>query len=253
MIADAEIITAVKTAAERLKYARVAEGLSQEALAELAGVTQGTIGNMEAGIRGKRSPSWPAVATALKRRYEWLRFGKGPEYQSSEPLMAAEPTLAAIAPAKSSAFVTGATIASLSHDLRLTTAALASLLKIPEPEAAGLVAGEVMPSPEQKRLLGAIFNIDPNLIADATAVIARPIPGNARKRNVTLDGYEYQLIQQYRHLPEEAQHVLRSHAAKLEETFGRRSSETPYSRVDAPRSADMPDPDPPPETDYGSW
>lgn len=109
-----------------------------------------------------------------------------------------------------------------------------------------------MPSPEQRRLLGAIFGINPDLITDANAVVARPVPGNARRRSLALDGDEYQLIQQYRHLPEAAQHVLRAHATVLEETFGQRSPQTPFAQGNPPGKTKS-DPDPPPDSDYGSW
>lgn len=139
----------MKTAAERLKYARSAEGLSQGELAALAGVAQGTIGNMEAGIRGKQSPSWPAVADALKRRYQWLRFGKGPEHLSDHagansetaPTVAADPTQG-----------TGATIASLCLDRRLTAKDLANHLHVSDQRAARIISGDAMLTQEQRKI-----------------------------------------------------------------------------------------------------
>jgi phage repressor protein C with HTH and peptisase S24 domain len=72
-------ITYVQTLAERLKAAREAEGLSQEQLAKDAGVAQSTIGNIEAGTR-PRPATLPQIAARLHRRAEWLRTGKGPEF-----------------------------------------------------------------------------------------------------------------------------------------------------------------------------
>lgn len=68
---------AVDTLASRLRKARDQRELSQPALARLAGVSQGTIGNIEAGIRGGAS-SLAMIAAALQIRYEWLRDGEGP-------------------------------------------------------------------------------------------------------------------------------------------------------------------------------
>ncbi len=65
------------TLGSRLKKAREQRELSQPALARLAGVSQGTIGNIEAGIRGGAS-SLAMIAAALQVRYEWLRDGDGP-------------------------------------------------------------------------------------------------------------------------------------------------------------------------------
>lgn len=62
--------------AHRLKKARTLRELSQPALAKLAGVSQGTIGNIEAGIRGG-STSLAQLAHVLQVRYHWLRDGDG--------------------------------------------------------------------------------------------------------------------------------------------------------------------------------
>jgi len=62
------------TLAHRLKKARLLRELSQPALAKLAGVSQGTIGNIEAWIRGG-STSLAQLAHVLQVRYHWLRDG----------------------------------------------------------------------------------------------------------------------------------------------------------------------------------
>lgn len=65
------------TIASRLKEAMRLREISQTKLAELAGLSQGTVGNIAAGIRDGLQ-SLPVIATALRVRYEWLRFGEEP-------------------------------------------------------------------------------------------------------------------------------------------------------------------------------
>lgn len=80
-------ITCVNTIAERLKEARDDLGLTQPALAEKAGVSQGTIGNIEAGLR-KRPRDLLAIAAALGVNPGWMESGKGPKkagVQNIEP------------------------------------------------------------------------------------------------------------------------------------------------------------------------
>lgn len=79
-------ITSVKTISERLKEAREAAGLTQLELAAKAGVSPGTIGNLEAGTR-KNPRELLAIAKAVGVRAEWLRDGK-------EPISSSECTLA---------------------------------------------------------------------------------------------------------------------------------------------------------------
>lgn len=72
-------ITLVKTIAERLKYARelLDPVPSQGELAKLANVSQGTIGNIEAGTR--RNPrELLAIACAVGVNPQWLKTGEGP-------------------------------------------------------------------------------------------------------------------------------------------------------------------------------
>lgn len=65
------------TIAERLTDAREKEGLSQAELASRAGVSQGTIGNIESGAR-KNPRELLAIARVLNVEPEWLKTGKPP-------------------------------------------------------------------------------------------------------------------------------------------------------------------------------
>lgn len=66
----------VKTVAARLKIARDHKEWKQAQLAAAAGVSTGTVGNIEAGIR--QSPgSLPLLAQALGVSHAWLAYGKG--------------------------------------------------------------------------------------------------------------------------------------------------------------------------------
>lgn len=75
-------LTVVKTIAERLKQAREEKRLTQPELADRAGVSQGTIGNVEAGLR-KNPRELLAIAAALDVEPEWLKTGKGPKQRNS--------------------------------------------------------------------------------------------------------------------------------------------------------------------------
>lgn len=71
-----DAITLVNTIGDRIKLARLAKRLTQAKLAELAGVSQSMIGNIEAGIRQKPRELLP-IAMALGVRMDWLVNGKG--------------------------------------------------------------------------------------------------------------------------------------------------------------------------------
>lgn len=78
------MITNVKTISERLKHARERRGWTQGKLAVTAGLSQGTIGNIESGARQAKA-SLIAIAEALGVNYKWLAEGQGPELSSKEP------------------------------------------------------------------------------------------------------------------------------------------------------------------------
>lgn len=87
------------TLAERLVWARTRKELTQEELAKKARVAQGTIGNLEAGIR-KTARKISSIARALDVSTDWLADNKGempPDLvASAEPFT--EPRLASMRP-----------------------------------------------------------------------------------------------------------------------------------------------------------
>jgi transcriptional regulator with XRE-family HTH domain len=83
------------TLADRLVDARAKKGISQEKLAELAGVSQSTIGNLESGTRAT-ARRLPQIAAALGVSAIWLAEGTGPRDGAGSAnvvLPATEPTL----------------------------------------------------------------------------------------------------------------------------------------------------------------
>jgi phage repressor protein C with HTH and peptisase S24 domain len=73
---DLYYIRDMDTLAKRLTWARERKGLTQEALAKLSGVSQGTIGNLESGIR-QTARKIVDIATAAGVDPIWLANGKG--------------------------------------------------------------------------------------------------------------------------------------------------------------------------------
>jgi transcriptional regulator with XRE-family HTH domain len=71
----------MKTLAERLAWARAKKDISQERLATLSGVSQSTIGNLEAGLRSS-ARKLPQIANALGVSALWLAEGLGEINQS---------------------------------------------------------------------------------------------------------------------------------------------------------------------------
>lgn len=81
----------IDSIAARLIVARTRRQLTQEEVAKRAGVTQGTIGNIEADIR--RNPrELLAIAAAVGVRPEWLRDGKGPMETAASAFTAVKST-----------------------------------------------------------------------------------------------------------------------------------------------------------------
>lgn len=68
----------METLGERIKKARLAKGWSQGKLAAAAGVSQGTIGNIEAGIRVEPR-GLIEIASALGVRAQWVKTGELPQ------------------------------------------------------------------------------------------------------------------------------------------------------------------------------
>lgn len=84
----------MKNIAERLKFARTKKGWTQSQLAVAAGVSTGTIGNIESEARQAKG-SLPQIAEALGISHKWLARGEGPM----------EPVNATVAPTAPSAYV----------------------------------------------------------------------------------------------------------------------------------------------------
>ena len=78
----------LNTFPERLKWARTQRGMTQEALAFKTGMSQTTIGNYEAGVRGKRldANKIKLLADALWVNFEWLLTGEGSAYLAKQEL-----------------------------------------------------------------------------------------------------------------------------------------------------------------------
>lgn len=78
----------METIAHRLKHARQVKGWTQGDLATAAGLSQGTVGNIETGSRQAHA-SLIKLADALGVEYHWLAYGQGP-MTSTRPRKAAE-------------------------------------------------------------------------------------------------------------------------------------------------------------------
>lgn len=73
----------MKTLAQRVKYAREQRSWTQSHLAAAAGLSQGTIGNIESGARQARG-SLPQIAEALGVEHKWLAQGIGNPWKTRE-------------------------------------------------------------------------------------------------------------------------------------------------------------------------
>jgi phage repressor protein C with HTH and peptisase S24 domain len=80
----------MKNLAERLAFARERMGLTQGVLAKMAGVSQGTIGNLEAGLRNS-TRSILEIAAALGVDATWLSTGKGEMGGPADPAAPSSP------------------------------------------------------------------------------------------------------------------------------------------------------------------
>lgn len=76
------LITDVNHIAQRLLEARLSMKWTQGQLASAAGVSQGTIGNIESGLR-KDPRELLAIASALGVSPDWLKTGKGSKQPAS--------------------------------------------------------------------------------------------------------------------------------------------------------------------------
>jgi transcriptional regulator with XRE-family HTH domain len=73
----------MKTIAERMKHARGLKSWTQPQLAVAAGVSTGTIGNIESGARQAKG-SLPQIAEALGVNLKWLAYGEGDMHVRSD-------------------------------------------------------------------------------------------------------------------------------------------------------------------------
>lgn len=87
----------MKTLAARLMWAREQKLLTQAGLAKLAGVSQGTIGNLESGLRHS-ARKIVNIAVALDVDPIWLSEGRGGVETRQEPSLTMVPERAAAEP-----------------------------------------------------------------------------------------------------------------------------------------------------------
>ncbi|OFX00705.1 MAG: hypothetical protein A3E78_11140 [Alphaproteobacteria bacterium RIFCSPHIGHO2_12_FULL_63_12] len=85
---------------DRIKSARKALKISQEALAEIVGLSQSAVGNWESGINAPRRETIKDLAMALNVTPEWLEFGGAINGRGSafEPPPNANPVISAARP-----------------------------------------------------------------------------------------------------------------------------------------------------------
>ena len=110
------LITNVETIGSRVKWAREQRGLTQAALAKVAGVSTSSIGNLEAGIRDKPR-DLVALAFALGARPAWLATGQGEWEEAPSPRGRTPPTIAEFAAELRAQTTVGATIMQLGAQL----------------------------------------------------------------------------------------------------------------------------------------
>jgi transcriptional regulator with XRE-family HTH domain len=143
----------VRTIAERLKHAREALKLSQGEVAAAAGVSQGTIGNIESGLR-KNPRELLAIAEAVKVTPQWLKTGKDksqllkPDLPSSDRRGPALPTELA---ARLEALTAGQRTAVLEVLRKALDLAQNSTTEALIAKAAQFETKDVMPTPAPRR------------------------------------------------------------------------------------------------------
>ena len=77
-------ITIVKNFADRLRHARTLRGLSQAALAQACGLSQGAIANYESNARQSATEIF-RIADVLNVNPVWLGMGSGPMEPTESP------------------------------------------------------------------------------------------------------------------------------------------------------------------------
>ncbi|WP_254215940.1 helix-turn-helix domain-containing protein [Burkholderia multivorans] len=119
------------TLADRLKWARLKAELSQEELGKKAGVSQSTIGNLEAGTRNS-ARRLPQIAAALGVDALWLAEGRGRPHASGKSKMAYDEA-----------------VASASESARAVIDAVLKADKIGEPETTFKLILRMLPDPDE--------------------------------------------------------------------------------------------------------
>lgn len=119
------------TLADRLKWARQKAELSQEELGKKAGVSQSTIGNLEAGTRNS-ARRLPQIAAVLGVNALWLAEGRGrPNASAGRPMVYDE------------------AIASASESARAVIDAVLKADKAGEPETTFKLILRMLPDPDE--------------------------------------------------------------------------------------------------------
>jgi SOS-response transcriptional repressor LexA len=159
-------ITKVKTIGERIKFAREKRGMTQTQLAREVGVSQGTVGNLESGLR-ERPREILGLAKALAVSATWLETGAGEWERKNDGTPAAgRRRIPLISWAQADAL--GETGGPFHPE---DVSEWVDTYTSPSEGAFGLrVAGEVMTNPSLGQITfpeGTIITVDPNIQASA--------------------------------------------------------------------------------------